>query len=63
MASGITPSGSEMVSTAVFRIVVSSDSLKKATVTSHGKKRLMVAVGRPPKEAITLSERSLYAKH
>jgi hypothetical protein len=34
-----------MVGTAVLRIVVSSDSMKKATATSHGKSRLADAVG------------------
>ena len=36
MLSGETPSASAMVGTAVFRIVVSSASMKKATATSHG---------------------------
>ena len=30
-----------MTGTAVFRIVVSSDSIKNATATSHGKSRLL----------------------
>jgi hypothetical protein len=34
-----------MAGTAVFRIVVSSDSMKNATATSHGKSRLLEADG------------------
>jgi hypothetical protein len=45
MLSGATFSASEMAGTAVLRIVVSSDSMKKATATSHGKRRLLEAVG------------------
>jgi len=33
------------VGTAVLRIVVSSDSIKNATATSHGKSRLLAADG------------------
>jgi hypothetical protein len=40
MLSGPTPRAEEMAGTAVLRIVVSSDSMKKATATSHGKIRL-----------------------
>jgi hypothetical protein len=36
---------SEMAGTAVFRIVVSSDSIKNATATSHGSSRLLAADG------------------
>ena len=36
MLSGATLSAAAMVGTAVFRIVVSSDSMKNATATSHG---------------------------
>src|ERR1017187_7302033 len=39
MLSGATPSALAMVGTAVFRMVVSSDSMKKATATSHGNNR------------------------
>jgi hypothetical protein len=35
----------EMVGTAVLRIVVSSESMKKATATSHGKRRLEACNG------------------
>jgi len=35
----------EITGTAVFRIVVSSDSMKKATATSHGSMRLIAAEG------------------
>jgi hypothetical protein len=41
MLSGATLSASEIAGTAVFRIVVSSDSIKNATATSHGKSRLL----------------------
>ena len=41
MLSGVTLSASEMPGTAVFRIVVSSDSMKNATATSHGNSRLL----------------------
>ena len=34
-----------MAGTAVFRIVVSSDSMKNATATSHGRSRLLEAAG------------------
>ena len=34
-----------MAGTAVFRIVVSSDSMKNATATSHGKSRLVEILG------------------
>ena len=34
-----------MTGTAVFRIVVSSDSMKNATATSHGKSCLLEADG------------------
>jgi hypothetical protein len=34
-----------MVGTAVFRIVVSSDSMKNATATSHGTSRKVDALG------------------
>lgn len=39
MLNGAMPSAAAMAGTAVFRIVVSSDCMKKATATSHGKKR------------------------
>src|SRR5438034_1528627 len=39
MLSGGTASALARVGTAVFRIVVSSDSMKKATATSHGSNR------------------------
>jgi hypothetical protein len=40
MLRGATPREEEMAGTAVLRIVVSSDSMKKATATSHGRSRL-----------------------
>lgn len=39
MLSGAMRSAAAMVGTAVFRMVVSSDSMKNATVTSHGTSR------------------------
>src|ERR1700722_19786035 len=45
MLSGGTVSASEIAGTAVFRIVVSSDSMKNATATSHGRSRLLEADG------------------
>jgi len=45
MLSGATFSASEIAGTAVLRIVVSNDSMKNATATSHGKRRLLEAVG------------------
>src|ERR1700722_5114247 len=45
MLSGVTCSAAEMVGTAVFRMVVSSDSIKNATATSHGRRRLLEAAG------------------
>src|ERR1017187_7748222 len=45
MLSGATPSALAMAGTAVFRIVVSSDSMKKATATSHGSIRFTAAPG------------------
>ena len=48
MLSGATRSASAMVGTAVFRIVVSSDSMKNATATSHGNSRFAETVTIPP---------------
>ena len=45
MLSGATASALAMAGTAVFRIVVSSDSMKKATATSHGNNRFTDAPG------------------
>src|ERR1035438_6332438 len=45
MLSGATLSAAEMAGTAVFRIVVSSDSIKNATATSQGSRRLLDAEG------------------
>src|ERR1700689_959631 len=45
MLRGATPRAEEMAGTAVLRIVVSSDSIKKATATSQGRSRLADAVG------------------
>src|ERR1039458_1731531 len=44
MLSGGTFKASAMAGTAVFRIVVSSDSMKNPTATSHGSSRLAVSV-------------------
>ena len=45
MLSGATLSASAMAGTAVFRMVVSSDSMKNATATSHGNSRLLATDG------------------
>jgi hypothetical protein len=45
MLSGATLRASEIAGTAVFKIVVSSDSIKNATATSHGKSRLLEVDG------------------
>jgi hypothetical protein len=45
MLNGATPRADEIAGTAVFKIVVSSDSMKNATATSHGKRRLAAADG------------------
>jgi hypothetical protein len=45
MLSGATLSASDMTGTAVFRIVVSSDSMKNATATSQGRSCLLETEG------------------
>src|ERR1700685_3971199 len=45
MLSGATWRAAEMAGTAVFRMVVSSDSIKNATATSQGSRRLLEAAG------------------
>jgi hypothetical protein len=45
MLSAGTPSADAMAGRAVLRIVVSSDSMKNATATSHGRIRLTVSLG------------------
>src|SRR5437870_4318585 len=45
MLSGATLSAAATVGTAVFRMVVSSASMKKATATSHGSSRLTDSSG------------------
>src|SRR5579864_5353547 len=45
MLRGATPRAEEMAGTAVLRIVVSSDSIKKATATSHGRSCLEASEG------------------
>ncbi len=45
MLSGVTCRAADTVGTAVFRMVVSSDSMKKATATSHGSSRLAASEG------------------
>ncbi len=47
MLSGATWSASAMVGTAVLRMVVSSDSMKNATATSHGRIRFTAALWLP----------------
>jgi hypothetical protein len=41
MLRGVTASACDIAGTAVFKIVVSSDSMKNATATSHGSTRFM----------------------
>jgi hypothetical protein len=43
MLRGPTWRAAEIAGTAVFRMVVSSDSMKKATATSHGRSRLLAS--------------------
>ena len=45
MLSGVTLSASEIAGTAVLRMVVSSDSMKKATATSQGSRPLAASEG------------------
>src|SRR5579863_2441937 len=45
MLRGATLSASEITGTAVFRMVVSSDSMKNATATSQGSSRLLESAG------------------
>jgi hypothetical protein len=45
MLKGATPRAEEMAGTAVLRIVVSNDSMKNATATSHGRRRLAACEG------------------
>ena len=45
MLSGTTFSAAAIDGSAVFRIVVSSDSMKNATATSHGSMRLTLSLG------------------
>ena len=45
MLSGVTANALAITGTAVFKMVVSSDSMKKATATSHGSMRLTAADG------------------
>jgi hypothetical protein len=52
MFRGETWSAAEMAGTAVFRIVVSSDSMKNATATSHGKIRLLTAADGGVREGV-----------
>src|SRR5207247_10600659 len=54
MLSGATASAFAMAGTAVFRIVVSSDSMKKATATSHGNNRFTDLPGAAGRTATAL---------
>ena len=45
MLNGTTCRAEEIAGTAVLRIVVSSDSIKNATATSHGNSRLLASEG------------------
>jgi hypothetical protein len=56
MLSGATSRASDMTGTAVFRIVVSSDSMKNATATSHGKSCLREEDGRGEEVLMIFSE-------
>src|ERR1700685_763632 len=56
MLSGATSRAFDITGTAVFRIVVSSDSIKNATATSHGKSCLREAAGRGKEVLMILSE-------
>ena len=44
MLRGTMPSACAIAGTAVFRMVVSSDCMKNATATSHGKKRFTASM-------------------
>jgi hypothetical protein len=54
MLRGATFSAFEITGTAVFRIVVSSDSMKNATATSQGNSRLLDAAGGDAGNAVEL---------
>lgn len=45
MLNGATLNAAAIVGTAVFNMVVSNDSMKNATATSHGSKALLVLPG------------------
>jgi hypothetical protein len=45
MLNGATRSAAAIFGTAVFKMVVSSDSMKNATATNHGNSRLLRALG------------------
>src|ERR1700694_1036270 len=59
MLSGGTLSAAAMAGTAVFRIVVSNDSMKKPTATRHGTRRLAVSLRVPVSRACKTIERGL----
>src|SRR5450755_1344177 len=61
MLSGGTLSASATAGTAVFKIVVSSDSMKNPTATNHGSRRLDVSLAVPVLRACTAVERGLGA--
>lgn len=54
MLSGATCNAAAIVGTAVFRIVVSRDSMKNATATSHGRKRLLDAPGENSEDSLLI---------
>jgi hypothetical protein len=54
MLSGATTNALAMAGTAVFKIVVSNDSMKKATATSQGNKRFTDVLGSAGGIATTL---------
>src|ERR1035438_9366416 len=51
MLSGATLRASAIEGTAVFKIVVSSDSMKNATAISHGNSRMLAAESKGPADA------------
>jgi hypothetical protein len=59
MLSGATLRASEIAGTAVFRMVVSSDSIKNATATSHGSNRMLEGPGGGCEEAAALELRGI----
>src|SRR5580658_6457627 len=59
MLSGATLRASEMAGTAVFKMVVSSDSIKNATATSQGSNRMLDGPGGACEDAAALELRGI----